>query len=65
MEQDPLEKQTLDDFTDNMLSGCMQLLDALPESVYRICDLLVVVANRNGDKWREDVLSSLVGEVRK
>ena len=59
----PLEKDILDQFTETMMPGCMRLLDALPESVYRICDLLVVVSHRNGNKWREDILTSLVAEI--
>lgn len=62
-EEEPLEKETLNQFTETMMPGCMSLLDNLPESVYRICDLLVVVANRNGDKWRDDILNRLVAEV--
>jgi len=42
----------------------MQWLDALPGTVYRICDLIVVVANRNGDVWREEVLTEIIAEVR-
>lgn len=44
-------------------SGCTNLLDTLPETVYRVCDLIVVVTNRNGNKWREDVLTSIVADV--
>ena len=41
------------------------MLDTLPESVFRVCDLMVVVLNRNGAKFREQVLTSLVAEVWK
>ena len=44
-------------------SGCIQLLDTLPETVYRVCDLIVVVAGRNGDNWKSDMLTSLMSGV--
>ncbi|KAK6177350.1 hypothetical protein SNE40_015469 [Patella caerulea] len=62
-DEDPLDKSVLDTFTDSILPGCMSLLDTLPETVYRVCDLLVVVTQRNGDQWRNNMLKSLVKEV--
>ena len=44
-------------------AGCMQLIDTLPETVYRVCDLIGVITNRNGAKWRDQALASLVAEV--
>jgi E3 ubiquitin-protein ligase HUWE1 len=38
---DPLSKAVIDDFTDEALRGCLALLDTLPDTVYRVCDLLV------------------------
>ena len=46
-----------------MLAGCMQLIDTLPETVYRVCDLIGVITNRNGAKWRDQALTTLVAEV--
>ncbi|XP_064633553.1 E3 ubiquitin-protein ligase HUWE1-like isoform X3 [Lineus longissimus] len=63
VEESPLEKGTLDDFTNNVMAGCLKLLDSLPETVYRVCDLLVVITNRNGEKWRNEILANLVKEV--
>lgn len=42
----------------------MKLLDAIPESVYRVCELISVVTARNGKKWREDALTTLTKEVQ-
>ena len=47
-----------------VVSGALRLLDELPETVYRVCDLIIVVTNRNGDKWRDSMLVCLVNEVR-
>lgn len=41
----------------------MSLLDNVPESVYRVCDLLVAVMQRNGVKWQEDTLAAVFQEV--
>jgi len=46
-----------------MAAGALRLLDELPETVYRVCDLIIVVTNRNGDKWRDNMLVCLVNEV--
>ena len=63
-EEEPLSAAVLDQFCERVVSGCMCLLDALPESVYRVCDLLAVVATRNGSTWRDDhLLTALVAEI--
>ena len=41
----------------------MQMVDDIPESVYRVCDLLAVVTRRNGDQWRDDIVNYLLKEV--
>jgi hypothetical protein len=35
----------------------------LPESVYRVCDLLVILTNRNGVQWQLEVITTLVMQV--
>ena len=40
------------------------MLDKLPETVYRVCDLLSVVTQRNGSEWRDSTLETIVAEVR-
>ena len=35
----------------------------LPETVYRVCDLLTVVTQRNGNQWRDRTLATIVQEV--
>lgn len=42
----------------------LSLLGALPDSVYRVCDLLAVVVARNGPEWRDFALQRLLGEVK-
>jgi hypothetical protein len=43
--------------------GCLGLLDSLPETVYRVSDLFLVVTQRNGIKWQKEILTTIVQEV--
>ncbi|XP_061178702.1 E3 ubiquitin-protein ligase HUWE1-like [Saccostrea echinata] len=63
-EEEPLDTAVLDNFTEHVLPGCLRLLDILPETVYRVCDLLIVVTSRNGTGWQKMVLSNLVKEIQ-
>ncbi|KAG6803233.1 E3 ubiquitin-protein ligase HUWE1 isoform X1 [Apis mellifera caucasica] len=55
--------ESIDKFTQNALSQCLNLLDLMPDTVYRICDLLVAIAKRNGDEWRDNMLRQLMKEI--
>ncbi|CAK9823562.1 E3 ubiquitin-protein ligase HUWE1, partial [Anthophora retusa] len=55
--------ESIDEFTHNALSQCLNLLDLMPDTVYRICDLLVAIAKRNGDVWRDNMLRQLMKEI--
>ena len=61
--EEPIAKESIDRFTDNILSGCLRLLDTLPDTVYRICDLLLAVAQRNGEKWCQQMIVQLLEEI--
>lgn len=61
--EQPLPKKTLDEFTANLLSTCLNILDQLPETVYKICDLLITVTKRNGPIWRDEMLDKLCKEI--
>lgn len=56
--------KSIDDFTNSALEQCLNLLDLMPDTVYRICDLLVTITKRNGDEWRDSTLRQLIREVR-
>jgi E3 ubiquitin-protein ligase HUWE1 len=47
----------------DFITGCLNLLDKLPETVYRVCDLLTVVTQRNGTEWRNRTLDTVVQEA--
>lgn len=55
--------ESIDEFTRNALAQCLNLLDLMPDTVYRICDLLVTITKRNGDEWRDNMLRQLIREV--
>ena len=62
-EYEALTTEVIDEFASNALTGCLGLLDALPDTVYRVCDLLLAVFNRNGTNFKETILKSLIKEV--
>ncbi|RWS28597.1 E3 ubiquitin-protein ligase HUWE1-like protein, partial [Leptotrombidium deliense] len=62
-DDEPLSKQRMDDFTNDILSGCLNLLDTLPDTVYRVCDMLLAVCQRNGEKWSENMIKQLLAEI--
>uniref|UniRef100_A0A663FIQ8 HECT, UBA and WWE domain containing E3 ubiquitin protein ligase 1 n=1 Tax=Aquila chrysaetos chrysaetos TaxID=223781 RepID=A0A663FIQ8_AQUCH len=61
---EPLEAAELLAFTDSMLPGCSQLLDELPDTVYRVCDLIMTAVKRNGAAYRDSVLKQVVKQVK-
>ena len=63
LDYEPLAKEVIDEFTNQALSGCLNLLDTLPDTIYKVCDLLLEVFRRNGPDFKENVLRTLVEEV--
>jgi E3 ubiquitin-protein ligase HUWE1 len=63
LQGEPLSKQVLDQFVQQALCGCLSLLDSLPETVYRVCSLVVAMVNRNGEMYRDSMLASLAKEI--
>ena len=63
LQDEPLSKDILDNFVQQALTGCLSLLDALPETVYRVCNLVVAMVQRNGEAYRDTMLSSLAKEI--
>ncbi|QQP39182.1 Uncharacterized protein FKW44_019979, partial [Caligus rogercresseyi] len=60
-----LSKSIMDEFTAEALPGCLSLVDTLPETVFRTCDLLLAVFGRNGKEFKENILRELIAEVKK
>ncbi|XP_053096512.1 E3 ubiquitin-protein ligase HUWE1 isoform X1 [Pangasianodon hypophthalmus] len=63
LEAEPLDSAELHTFTDTMLPGCFHLLDELPDTVYRLCDLLMTAIKRNGPEYRDLILRQVVNQV--
>uniref|UniRef100_A0A8C1W517 HECT-type E3 ubiquitin transferase n=1 Tax=Cyprinus carpio TaxID=7962 RepID=A0A8C1W517_CYPCA len=63
LEAEPLDTTELHAFTDSMLPGCFHLLDELPDTVYRLCDLLMTAIKRNGPEYRDLILRQVVNQV--
>ncbi|TSP79491.1 E3 ubiquitin-protein ligase HUWE1 [Bagarius yarrelli] len=63
LEAEPLDSSELHAFTDTMLPGCFHLLDELPDTVYRLCDLLMTAIKRNGPEYRDLILRQVVNQV--
>ncbi|XP_060794475.1 E3 ubiquitin-protein ligase HUWE1 isoform X2 [Neoarius graeffei] len=63
LEAEPLDSAELHAFTDTMLPGCFHLLDELPDTVYRLCDLLMTAIKRNGSEYRDLILRQVVNQV--
>ncbi|RZB39554.1 DUF913, HECT, DUF908 and/or WWE domain containing protein [Asbolus verrucosus] len=59
----PLSESLIDEFTNHALEACLKLLDATPESVHKICELLVTIMKRNGRTFRDNLLDTLVKEI--
>ncbi|XP_078678082.1 E3 ubiquitin-protein ligase HUWE1-like isoform X6 [Branchiostoma floridae x Branchiostoma belcheri] len=62
-EEEPLDPQLVAEFTENLLPGCLRLVDALPDTVYRVCDLLLVAVKRNNAAWRDKMLVDVAGQI--
>lgn len=63
LKEEPLSKECINKFTDNILPGSLRLLDELPGTVYKICDLILTVNQRNGEKWCENLLVKLLNDI--
>lgn len=55
--------KTIDEFTQTALIECLALQDIMPDTVYRICDLLVTITKRNGKEWRDSMLKQLITQI--
>ena len=60
----PLEKSELDQFTSGMLHGCLEVLTEMPSTVFKACDVLSAVAQRNGEEWKEKTMIHILQQVR-
>ncbi len=53
-----IDKAILDKFVNNMI-----ILDNVSDTVFRVCDLIVVEVRKYGSEWREDCISFMLKEI--
>lgn len=53
----------IDDFATDVFELCMDILDKIPESVFRVCELLIAVGQRKGMLWLEETLWKIIKQV--
>lgn len=53
----------LDQFTAGMLQGCLEVLTGMPGTVFKACDVLSVVAQRNGEEWKQTTMMHVLKQV--
>jgi len=61
--EEPLSKVRIDIFIDNLLPGSLRLMDELPSTVYKVCDLILMVSQRNGPAWCASLLKHLLNDI--
>ncbi|XP_056645575.1 E3 ubiquitin-protein ligase HUWE1 isoform X1 [Diorhabda sublineata] len=64
-EQDQSFESMITEFTYHALDVCLKLLEVLPETVHKVCELLVTIMKRNGRAYRDSLLGTLILEIQK
>lgn len=57
----PLSEEMIDNFTQDALQLCLELVEEIPECVFKVCDLLVTIMKRNGPEYRDRLLQEFCG----
>ena len=58
---EPLSKQSVDRFTNSIM---LKILDILPDTVYKMCELVVTTMHRNGNSWRDQFLEIIATDIQ-
>lgn len=61
--EEPLSKEALDEFSNQVLSVCLEYIEKLPETVYKVSDLLTIIVRRNGESFCYKLLNTLAEVV--
>lgn len=59
----PLTSQDLDSLKPALLDDCIKMLDSMPCTVFKICQLLVVIAQADEMLWKENMFKELLLQV--
>ncbi|KAK5639592.1 hypothetical protein RI129_012084 [Pyrocoelia pectoralis] len=60
----PLSEALINHFTKGALQICLELIEAIPETVYKVCELLGTIMKRNGPAFREELLDKLLTTIK-
>ncbi|XP_076800643.1 E3 ubiquitin-protein ligase HUWE1-like isoform X1 [Clavelina lepadiformis] len=63
-DEEPMSSGDIDAFAASIFEGSLQLVIQMPDTVYRVCDVIVVLMKRAGKEWSDDVLQKLVLQIR-
>ncbi|CAF4376819.1 unnamed protein product, partial [Didymodactylos carnosus] len=58
---EPLSKESVDRFTNSIM---LKILDVLPDTVYKMCELVVTTMHRNGSEWRDHFLEIIATDIK-
>lgn len=53
----------ISEFTNHALDVCLRLLEVIPETVHKVCELLVTIMKRNGRTFRDNLLDTLIIKI--
>lgn len=59
----PLSDELVDKFSLMALDVCLELIETIPECIYKVCDLLVTIMKRNGRTFRDNLLDRILVEI--
>ncbi|KAJ8947109.1 hypothetical protein NQ318_002468 [Aromia moschata] len=62
-EQEESFETLINEFTNHALDVCLKLLEVIPETVHKVCELLVTIMKRNGRTYRDNLLDTLIAKI--
>ncbi|KAJ8983063.1 hypothetical protein NQ317_007105 [Molorchus minor] len=62
-EQEESFETLINEFTNHALDVCLKLLEVIPETVHKVCELLVTIMKRNGRTYRDNLLDTLLSKI--
>nr|CAB3254981.1 E3 ubiquitin-protein ligase HUWE1-like [Phallusia mammillata] len=63
-DEEPMSSSDIDAFAESIFDGSMHLVNQLPDTVYRVCDVIVVLMKRAGKDWADGVFVKLVLQIK-
>nr|XP_026689880.1 E3 ubiquitin-protein ligase HUWE1-like [Ciona intestinalis] len=63
-DEEPMSASDIDDFAASIFERGLELVNHLPDTVYRVCDVIVVLMKRAGKNWSDGVFNKLVVQIK-